>query len=110
MPPALDPQIKKLTGAIVSGYQPEKIILFGSRATGRSEPDSDIDLLIIKDTSDSYWNRIKSLAPFLPLTPSIDVFVATPQEYDRAVSDNRFFLTREILPKSVVLYDKSAAS
>jgi len=110
MPPALDPQIKQLTDSIVAGYQPEKIILFGSRAAGNSNPDSDIDLLIIKDTPDSYWNRIKSLAPLLPLLPSVDVFVATPQEYNQAISDNRFFLTQEILPKSIILYDKSAAS
>lgn len=109
MPPLLDPQIKQLTSAIISGYQPEKIILFGSRATGRSGPDSDIDLLIIKDTPDSYFDRIKKIVPLFRGMPSIDVFIATPREFDQAVSDNRYFLTREILPKSRVLYDKTTS-
>lgn len=108
MPPALDPQIKQLTDKIVSGYQPEKIILFGSRATGSSGPDSDIDLLIIKDTPDSYFDRIKKIVPLFRGLPSIDVFIATPREFNQAVLDNRYFLTKEILPKSVTLYDKTA--
>ncbi len=31
-------------------YAPQKIILFGSYAYGTPQPDSDIDLLIIKET------------------------------------------------------------
>ena len=44
----------ELTGDIVKkivfGYSPQKIILFGSLAHGTPTKDSDVDLLIIKDT------------------------------------------------------------
>lgn len=35
---------------IVTAYQPDKIMLFGSHATGQAIEDSDLDLLIVKDT------------------------------------------------------------
>jgi hypothetical protein len=37
---------------IVAGYAPRKVILFGSYAYGEPDEDSDIDLLIIKDTNE----------------------------------------------------------
>ena len=37
---------------IVAGYAPQKVILFGSYAYGEPDEDSDIDLLIIKDTNE----------------------------------------------------------
>jgi predicted nucleotidyltransferase len=33
---------------LVATAQPEKIILFGSWATGKNRPDSDLDLLVIE--------------------------------------------------------------
>lgn len=35
---------------IVAGYDPDRVILFGSGASGEAGEDSDIDLLIIKET------------------------------------------------------------
>jgi len=52
-------QIKEIIEEIVEGYQPQKIILFGSYASGTPTEDSDIDLLIIKDTNDSPRERRK---------------------------------------------------
>ena len=37
---------------LVEVAQPEKIILFGSAARGEMGPNSDVDLLVIKDTED----------------------------------------------------------
>ena len=34
--------------AIVEAVQPERIILFGSRARGEARPDSDVDLLVVE--------------------------------------------------------------
>ena|GEM_PF-4722154 len=44
----MDEELRKLiVGWIVSLVKPEKIILFGSRASGAARLDSDIDLLVI---------------------------------------------------------------
>jgi predicted nucleotidyltransferase len=45
-------QIRKVVKTIVEGYQPRKIILFGSYAYGHPTTDSDLDFLIIKDDDD----------------------------------------------------------
>lgn len=41
--------IKKVVFQIVKKYRPEKIILFGSAASGKHSEHSDVDLLIIKN-------------------------------------------------------------
>ncbi len=42
--------IEEIVRRLVAAIDPDRIILFGSRARGDSGPDSDLDLLIIKDT------------------------------------------------------------
>ena len=43
-------KISEIVNKIASGYQPDKIILFGSYASGTPNEDSDLDLFVIKDT------------------------------------------------------------
>ena len=42
---------------LVANYAPEKVILFGSHAYGQPGSDSDIDLLIVKDTNEQFFDR-----------------------------------------------------
>ena len=88
-------------------YQPNKIVLFGSYAYGQPDRDSDIDLLIIKDTPDRPIDRRvavsrivsdpQRLVPFEPL-------VLTPQELQERLAAGDLFL-EEILTKGEVLYE-----
>jgi predicted nucleotidyltransferase len=41
--------VDELVAALVARFDPAKVILFGSVATGRDGPDSDIDLLVVLD-------------------------------------------------------------
>lgn len=87
-------------------YQPDRIILFGSYALGNPDRDSDIDLLIIKDTPDRRIDREvdvariasdrKRLIPFEPI-------VLTPKEVDERLKRGDQFI-KEILQKGEVLY------
>lgn len=61
-------EIERLTREIVEklkkDYQPQKIILFGSYADGNPREGSDIDLLIIKETSGTFldrWVRVRQI-------------------------------------------------
>lgn len=40
-------KITEIVDKIASGYNPDKIILFGSYATGNPNEDSDLDLFVI---------------------------------------------------------------
>ena len=39
--------LEEVINRLVSAYQPEKIYLFGSKARGEAEPDSDFDLMVL---------------------------------------------------------------
>ncbi len=45
--------IEEILDQIITHYTPQKVILFGSYAYGQPDEESDIDLLIIKDTDKS---------------------------------------------------------
>lgn len=49
--------VAQLVDRLVKTYQPEKIILYGSYAYGRPDKESDIDLLIVKETEDRPIDR-----------------------------------------------------
>ncbi len=45
--PSDDPRLAEVVHRLVDAYRPERIYLFGSRARGDAEPDSDYDLLVV---------------------------------------------------------------
>lgn len=91
---------------LVQKYQPEKVILFGSRAHGKPEADSDIDILVILRFEGR--NAAKSAQILQELDPHfpIDLLVRTPEQVSERLRSNDFFI-REIIEKGVVLYEAS---
>lgn len=75
-------QIDALISEIVSGYQPQKIYLFGSYAKGNQNENSDIDLFIVKDTNKRKLERNREVRKCIKTYPQngLDVFVLTPAE------------------------------
>ena len=57
LPKEVRQEIFKIVEKIKKGYKLERIILFGSYAYGRPDRDSDIDLLIIKDSQECPIDR-----------------------------------------------------
>lgn len=58
---SVEKKIKEITNKIVREFDPEKVILFGSYAWGKPGPDSDVDLFVVKETSDPSLKRIEKL-------------------------------------------------
>jgi predicted nucleotidyltransferase len=91
---------------IVKALDPEKIILFGSFAYGNPTADSDVDLLVIMQTNASLTERYLSVSRLLRPRPfPVDILVKTPQEIERAVSSDDFFL-KEVLSRGKILYER----
>lgn len=66
---------------LITGYDPERIILFGSHAAGRADEGSDIDLLIVKDTAERPIDRRIQVERLLSdRRVALDLHVYTPQE------------------------------
>ena len=91
---------------ITKGLQPEKIVLFGSHAYGQPTPDSDVDLLIIMDTTASHKERYLAVSNLLyPRTFPVDILVKTPQEIEQVLQRGDFFI-QEIISRGQVLYER----
>jgi predicted nucleotidyltransferase len=91
---------------IIHELKPEKIILFGSFAYGKPDPDSDVDLLIIMDTEDPTRERTWKVSRLLlPRKFPVDILVRTPEEIEQALEGGGFFI-QEILERGNVLYER----
>ena len=55
-----------------AGITDQRIILFGSHA--RAEPAADIDVAIIKETSDRFLDRLKDVYERWTLPVAVDIF------------------------------------
>ena len=98
--------IKQIVEKIVTEYNPQKIILFGSYAYGKPTNDSDIDLLIIKNTnkrSIDRWMEIKRILRDPKRLVSISPLVYTEKEIEERVAIKDFFI-EEIFKNGKVLY------
>jgi predicted nucleotidyltransferase len=66
------------------GIKPDKLILFGSCATGQYRQDSDIDVVVISQDFEnkSYWERIDILAGAIyDIFEPIEATAFTPREW-----------------------------
>lgn len=77
----VEEKIEGIKQMIVKTVSPEKIILFGSYASGEPSEESDIDLVVIWDSSINYHERNMKIRRLFPHRDfSLDVFVFTPEE------------------------------
>ena len=104
--PDVQRTIQKVLRRLVQGYQPQQIILFGSLAYGNPDPDSDIDLLIIKDTDETPLERrvrVRQLVSDPERRIPFSSLVLTPGELaHRLALGDPFY--QEITTRGKVLY------
>jgi len=77
-------QINEVVEMIASKFKPEKIILFGSYASGTPTEESDLDLLVIKDSDvpSRLQNReVRKVTSGLKIP--MDVIVKTTNDFER---------------------------
>jgi predicted nucleotidyltransferase len=92
-------------------YKPMKIILFGSYAYGNPKEDSDIDLLILKNTDKRRVDRFVWVKTIIynpnhkiPVSP----LVYTPDELEERLRMGDDFI-KEIIQKGVILYEGASS-
>jgi predicted nucleotidyltransferase len=103
MNPLNDDLIGAIVRRIVEEAQPEKVILFGSRARGKARPDSDLDLLVIKESAEPSWRRDATLYLALAgLNAPVDVMMHTPEEIRDWSAVPQAFITTAVREGKVV--------
>jgi len=105
--------INDVVDMLVRDYQPEKIILYGSCARGTMHADSDIDMLIIKNTDKQRhidrWLEVRKLTRGVHLGVSFEPVILTQSEFQQRIEMGDFFI-KEIVAEGKVLYERQSNS
>ncbi|MBI4646654.1 MAG: nucleotidyltransferase domain-containing protein [Bacteroidia bacterium] len=101
-----DKILSNIINQIVEVADPDKIILFGSRASGKQEKKSDYDVCVLK-------NNIKNLDKFTKkiylnlygIGAAVDVIVQSMKNFEE-LKDKWFFIYYDIAKNGKVVYEK----
>jgi len=98
----LDEIVRRLSAAI----DPDRIILFGSRARGDARPDSDFDLLVIKESNlKPHLRAIPAYRALSGLAVPTDILWRTPQEIEDW-RDVPAHITTQAIREGRVVYER----
>ncbi len=109
-----DPTLKRIVDVIVEVLDPDRIILFGSRARGDYDEESDYDLLVLKEGVRPKERRrlqwevrrsIRSRGIWAPL----DIVVQSPERYAE-LKDDSFMLYGFVETEGIVLYERKESN
>jgi predicted nucleotidyltransferase len=98
---ALWQEVERLTAA-ASKLGVRRIVLFGSLIRGKPGLATDLDLLIVWDTSLGFLDRTVELYRLLKPRVSTDMLVYTPNEMERMMHTP---FVRKVLEEGKVLYE-----
>ena len=91
---------------LLSKFNLQKIILFGSQARGTSDNKSDVDLLIISELNEDRFNLMDRMRVCLmQLNYAFDVIILTENEFER---DKKYpgTVARYATKEGIVLYER----
>ena len=91
---------------IAEKFKPDKIILFGSYAYGKPTQISDVDLLVVMDSSIKENQLSVTIRKAIDYHFGLDLIVKTPKSLSSRIEMGDFFL-KEILQKGKVLYEQN---
>lgn len=90
---------------IIDVFSPELIIVFGSVARHEAGDHSDLDILVVMDTTLKGAKRAAAIhSQTTDFMMPLDVLVLTPSEFD-ANKDNRYSFASEIVRTGVIAYE-----
>jgi len=102
-----DATLRSIVDRIVGAVHPQRILLFGSRATGDATEASDYDLCVIADDNSTAPSRAVDVQRLFPQRDfSMDVFVLSPEAFDEQ-KDVANTLGYIVARDGEVLYERS---
>lgn len=102
-------QLAAIVEHVVNGVRPERIIVFGSAARAAMTPDSDLDLLIVKDVEDLGRLATRTRSSLPTVHPPVDVVAATTELLDEH-RDSPGWVYRPAVEEGLVVYDRARPS
>jgi predicted nucleotidyltransferase len=101
-------QIRGFCEQLAREFHPEKIILFGSQAAGRTDDFSDVDLLVVMPFEGSPLRQAARIIARLKPAMAVDLIVRTPEQVAERLATGDGFM-REIFEGGQVLYEAEHA-
>ena len=101
-----DKTLDKIRDIIIETVHPDKIILFGSRATGKNRNNSDYDIFVLKSgitnerliASDIYM----ALLDF-EVGTSVDIVASSPEKFEKN-KDNPYMIYSDVNTQGITIY------
>ncbi|TVQ96849.1 MAG: nucleotidyltransferase domain-containing protein [Desulfovibrionales bacterium] len=103
----LDQELARCLDVLKTKWNPKKVILFGTMAKGEVSEWSDIDLVVVEETSLPFYQRLYQVRKLLRPQVAMDVIVYTPDEFETMCAE-RAFMKDEVVDHGKVLYERSA--
>lgn len=100
--------IQELVARIVGKFHPQRIILFGSYANDTPRPESDVDLLVVMDTSLRETQQALQIRQHVKPLFGVDILVYRPSRLEERLKLGDSFL-QEIISKGIVMYESTDA-
>ena len=88
----------------VNKYMPvNEVILFSSRAVGKSTKDSDVDIIIVSPSfkNMNFFQRGAKMYDYWDLDYPVDFLCYTPEEFEKL--KNKISIVREALSTGIVI-------
>lgn len=79
----LQAELDRFVDIVSRDMNPERIVLFGSFAHGEVHEWSDLDLVVVMETDLSFLNRLRTIRRRVHPQVTTDLFVYTPDEWER---------------------------
>jgi len=96
--------VNSLVDRIVRKLNPQKVILFGSMARGDFHEASDIDLIVVGDFRERFFDRIGRILDLNDTDFDLEALAYTPQEFEKMVAEKRPFIMNA-LREGRILYE-----
>jgi len=81
--PRIKAVVEQVVHRLVAALSPRQVILYGSYVHGRPTPDSDLDFLVISDSTEPNYRQSRNARKVIgEVEMPVDVFVLSRQEFD----------------------------
>ncbi len=102
----LERELRRIVAYLRKAGKAERVILFGSLASGRIHSTSDLDVVVVQKSRRAFWSRVLELRRELNPQTGLDLLVYTPKEFEALLRDRPFFRD-EIMGRGRVVYERA---
>ncbi len=98
-------ELAEMVKPILENYPVQKAIVFGSASRGDLSKKSDVDMIILENTSKRFFERYEGIYLELNrvLGTIVDLLIYTPEEWEK-ISERSFI--RRIIEEGKIIYER----